>query len=99
MKKLIQKDKQNRFIVQKYECKRYVLKIIIKNLLLPSLFRWNAVLKLTNFPANSSETHVTNRCILTARKKRINKFYKFSRLEFLKLVRFGYLNGMRKSSW
>ena len=99
MKKLIQKDKQNRFNIKKYERKRFILKSIIKNSFIANLTRWNAVLKLTNIPSNSSETYIINRCILTGRKKRFHKFFKFSRLEFLKLVRFGYINGMRKSSW
>ena len=36
-------------------------------------------------PVKSSLSHVTNRCVITNRKKRINKLYSFSRISFLKL--------------
>lgn len=99
MKKLIYKDKKNRFAVKDFERKRFILKSIIKNLSISKLIRWNAVLKFSSLPSNSSEIYVTKRCIETGRKKRINKFFNFSRLEFLKNVRSGSIHGFRKSSW
>lgn len=99
MKKLLQKDKKNRFIVKNFERKRFILKSIIKNLSISKLIRWNAGLKVSNFPSKSSEIFIVKRCILTGRKKRINKYFSFSRLEFLKIIRSGKVYGMRKSSW
>ena len=47
MKNLVQKDKQFRSNVKKFERKRLILKSIIKNTYLTDLVKWNAVLKLT----------------------------------------------------
>ena len=99
MKKLIQKDKQYRITVKKFEQKRLILKSVIKNEYLGDLIRWNAQLELTQLPSNSSKVYLTNRCILTGRRKHINKFYKFSRIEFLKLARTGNISNLRKSTW
>lgn len=99
MKKLVQKDKKNRLNLNRIETKKFILKTIIKNMNFSDLVRWNAVFKLTSLPSNNSLTVTTNRCILTGRKKRINKLYKFSRITFLKLVRSGEISGVKKISW
>jgi small subunit ribosomal protein S14 len=99
MKKLVQKDKQFRSSVKNFEQKRLILKSIIKNTYLIDLVRWNAILKLTQLPSNSSKVYITNRCTLTGRRKYINKFYRFSRIEFLKLARSGNISNLRKSTW
>jgi small subunit ribosomal protein S14 len=99
MKNLVQKDKQFRSIVKKFERKRLILKSIIKNTYLTDLVKWNAILKLTQLPSNSSKVYITNRCIFTGRRKYINKFYRFSRIEFLKLTRSGNISNLRKSTW
>lgn len=99
MKNLVQKDKQFRSNVKKFERKRLILKSIIKNTYLTDLIKWNAIIKLTQLPSNSSKVYVTNRCTLTGRRKYINKFYRFSRIEFLKLARSGKICSLRKSTW
>ena len=99
MKNLVQKDKQFRSYVKKFERKRLILKSIIKNTYLTDLIKWNAILKLTQLPSNSSKVYVINRCTLTGRRKYINKFYRFSRIEFLKLARSGRISSLRKSTW
>lgn len=99
MKNLVQKDKQFRSNVKKFERKRLILKSIIKNTYLTDLVKWNAIIKLTQLPSNSSKVYVTNRCTLTGRRKYINKFYRFSRIEFLKLARSGKICNLRKSTW
>jgi small subunit ribosomal protein S14 len=99
MKNLVQKDKQFRSNVKKFERKRLILKSVIKNTYLTDLIKWNAILKLTQLPSNSSKVYVSNRCTLTGRRKYINKFYRFSRIEFLKLARSGKISNLRKSTW
>jgi small subunit ribosomal protein S14 len=99
MKNLVQKDKQFRMDVKKFERKRLIFKSIIKNTYLADIVRWNAVLKFTQLPSNSSKVYLTNRCALTGRRKYINKFYRFSRIEFLKLARSGTISNLRKSTW
>jgi len=99
MKNLVQKDKQFRMDVKKFERKRLIFKSIIKNAYLADIVRWNAALKLTELPSSSSKVYLTNRCALTGRYKYINKFYRFSRIEFLKLVRSGNISNLRRSTW
>jgi len=99
MKGLVQKDKQFRNYVKKFERKRSILKSIAKNTYLTNTIKWNAILQLTELPVKSSKVYVTNRCTLTGRRKYINKFYRFSRIEFLKLARTGNISNLRKSTW
>ena len=99
MKYLNQKDKKFRKKVSKLERKRLILKSIIKNTYLTNNIKWNAVLKFTELPNSSSKISINNRCTLTGKRKYINKFYRFSRIEFLKLARSGNISNLRKSTW
>ena len=99
MKYLNQKDKKFRKKVSKLERKRLILKSIIKNTYLANNIKWNAVLKFTELPNSSSKISINNRCTLTGKRKYINKFYRFSRIEFLKLARSGNISNLRKSTW
>ena len=99
MGKLNYKDKRNRAFLFQHETKRFVLKNIIVNTNLIKSVRWKASTELTKMLKMSSSVYYVNRCILTGRRKRINKLYSFSRIMFLRLVRFGYLNGLKKASW
>jgi ribosomal protein S14 len=99
MKKQVRKDRLNRNLLFIDEIKRFLLKNIVKNNNFSVLIRWKAVLKIAKMLKGGSSTVFCNRCILTGRRKRINKFYSFSRIMFLKLVRFGHLSSLKKSSW
>lgn len=96
MKKLNQKDKKRRDLVVKNENLKFILKSIIKNKNFYSTIKWNAILKLSNISKNSSKVKISNRCILTGRKKSIVKKLKFSRISFLKYGRLGQISGLRK---
>lgn len=99
MKKQVRKDKTNRNLLFLDETKRFLLKNIVKNNNLSVSIRWKAVLIIAKMLKGGSSTVVCNRCIFTGRRKRINKFYSFSRIMFLRLVRFGHLCSLKKSSW
>jgi len=99
MKNQIQKDKKKRKCYLQSENKNVILKSIAKNTNLIKILRWNACLQLTNFELNTHKIRLINRCILTSRKNRFNKSYKFSRLVFLKFVRNGFISGLKKCSW
>lgn len=99
MGKLNYKDKNNRIFLLNQEKQRFVLKSLIENKSFIKFTRWKVFLKLNNMLKRSSSIYYINRCIFTGRKKRIHKLYSFSRIMFLYLVRFGYLNGLKKSSW
>lgn len=99
MKKLFAKDKKNRKTIKQLELKHFILKQISTNSNFLRTVRWNALYNLFNMSKKSSKTLISNRCILTINKKTFNKFTSFSRIVFLKLVKSGYISGMRKSSW
>jgi ribosomal protein S14 len=99
MKKLVKKDKKNRNYLLNDEIKRFLLKNIMKNKNFSVILRWKALLKLSKELKRSSSIFFVNRCIFTGRRKRINKFYSFSRIIFLKLARFGHISGLKKASW
>jgi ribosomal protein S14 len=81
------------------EIKRFILKNIMKNNNFSMILRLKALLKLSEELKKSSSIFFVNRCVFTGRRKRINKFYSFSRIMFLKLARFGYISGLKKASW
>ena len=88
MKKFIQKDKNNRKIIQNFEKTRFILKNIIKNLYYLNVIRWLAVLNLNNLLKKSSMVFLINKCILTGSKTRINKFCNYSRIVFIKIFKY-----------
>ena len=99
MKKLFAKDRENRKTIKQLELEHFILKQISTNSNFLKTIRWNALYKLSNMPKKSSKIVISNRCIQTINKRTFNKFTNFSRTVFLKLVKSGYISGMRKSSW
>lgn len=99
MKKLFAKDRENRKTVKQLELEHFILKQISTNSNFLKTIRWNALHKLSNLSKKSSKTLLSNRCVQTINRKTFNKFTYFSRTVFLKLVKSGYISGMRKSSW
>jgi ribosomal protein S14 len=98
MKKLFAKDRENRQLTKQLELKHFVLKQISTNSNFIKTARWNALYELAN-SKKGSKTVLSNRCIKTINKKTFHKFTNLSRTVFLKLVKSGYISGMRKSSW
>ena len=99
MKKLFAKDKENRKSVKQSELEHFVLKQISTNSNFIKTVRWNALYKLSNLSKKNSKTIISNRCVQTINRKTFHKFSNFSRMVFLKLVKSGYISGIRKSSW
>ena len=81
------------------EKKDFISKTLINNYNFKYEMKEKINLDLCKKVNPSFSTQINNRCIITRRRKNLNKFFKFSRLAFLKLVRSGYLFGFRKSSW
>lgn len=99
MIKVLQKDKQTRKIIQKYEKKKFILKNINMNFNFFNLIRWNSYINLKFLPSKNSKTFLTNKCIETVHKKKFNKLTNFSRIVFLRLVKTRAINSVYKSSW
>jgi ribosomal protein S14 len=99
MKKLLVKDKKLRLNIKIVEKQQFILKSIFKNFNFFNLLRWKAFLKFKNLSRINSKISISNRCLDTINKKRLNFMTSFSRHVFLKLIRSGKITGMRKSSW
>lgn len=99
MKNQLYKDKKKRNLSFINENKKFVLKSIYKNLSLCKMVRWNSSLKFTTILNNIHTTRLVNRCVITGRKKQINRNFRFSRLSFLKFARNGFISGIIKSTW
>ena len=98
MKKLLEKDKKTRKKIKVLEQKKFILKIISTNSLFFSLIRLNALSSVNELSSRSSKTFVSNRCVLTKNKKRLNKFNNFSRIIFRKLAKNNKITGIFKTS-
>jgi ribosomal protein S14 len=99
MKKLFDKDRENRKLIKETELQRFILKQISTNSNFLKTTQWNALYKISSLSKKSSKTVLSNRCVKTINKKTFHKFTNFSRTVFLKLVKSGHISGMRKSSW
>lgn len=99
MTALVERDKKRRKLVEKYELKRLELKNIINSTSLPIKIRWEATLKLSKLPRNSSKVRLRNRCVITGRSRGVYRDFKMSRIMFRQLASNGELSGVRKSSW
>ena len=61
--------------------------------------RFQAQLKLSKLPRNSSKIRVRNRCEITGRPHGVYRKLKISRITLRKLSLEGKIPGMVKSSW
>lgn len=100
MKRLIEKDKKRRKLVQKYSLKRTVLKAASQNReLLPSSFLYEIRIRLESLPKDSNAVRVKNRCIFTGRSRGVYPYFRISRLILREFAGKGLIPGLRKSSW
>ena len=99
MKKLLKKDKKIRKKIKKLEKKKFILRLIVSNSNLTNLLRFNAFYNLNKLPKKASKTLISNRCVTTVNKKKINSLTNFSRIIFRNLVRNNDIHGVNKSSW
>ena len=93
MKKLIERDKKVRKNIKKLEKKKFIFKLILNNMNLPYLLRFNASNNLSNLTKKASKTLISNRCIATVNKKKIWKTYKLFKNFFFKTC------SKQKNSW
>lgn len=92
-------EKKSRKSHSFYEDRQIIFKSIIKNYHIETPTKLNATLKSSTIPKWSVKVHLVNKCIITGRKKRFNRLYKFSRLIFLKLARNNDILGLKKDTW
>ena len=95
----IQKNKNRKTIVSKYQSKRQDLKkkIMQKDLSMEERFKLQA--KLSELPRDSAKVRLRNRCELTGRTRGVYRKFGLSRIKLRELTMSGNLPGMVKSSW
>lgn len=99
MKKIQRRDKNKRNILKQQELKTKVRKHLKINEKLYAHTRWK-IIELINFEKNYNlKISLTNLCIHTLNKKRVNRILNISRWEFLRDVRTGSISGFKKAVW
>ena len=98
-KSAINRDQKRRKLAAQYAAKRAKLKAMTADITIPVEERFNAQLKLSELPRNSSKTRIHNRCELTGRSKSYYRKLRMSRIALRDLASRGQIPGMVKSSW
>lgn len=99
MKKLFVKDKQNRKRCFFFNKKYFLLKILIKNIFIFLLIKYNIFLFYKFFFKKSFFISINNRCNNSYNKKRFIKYSFYSRHIFLKLIQNGKVFGIQKLNY
>ena len=99
MKKIQRRDNNKRNILKQQELKIKVHKHLKTNEKLYAHTRWK-IIELIDLKKNYNlKISLTNLCIHTLNKKRINKILNISRWEFLRDARIGSISGFKKAVW
>ena len=98
-KSAINRNKKRIKMSLKYYNKRAKLKKMIMNKKTSLQERFQAQLKLSKLPRNSSKIRVRNRCEITGRPHGVYRKLKISRIALRELTLAGKIPGMIKSSW
>ena len=98
-KSSIEKNKRRIKLVKSFAGRRERLKAIANNDALSMEERFEARLKLSELPRNSSPVRVRNRCEITGRPRAFNRKLKMSRIALRELGSKGLIPGLVKSSW
>ena len=96
---LVQRDLKRRKLWNKYKDKRAALLAIANNKSASAEERFEARLKLSKLPRNSSKSRIRNRCELTGRTRGVYRKFRLSRIKIRELSMSGALPGVVKSSW
>ena len=98
-KSSIEKNNRRAQLAKRINPRRERLKAIARDREAPPEERFEAQLKLSELPRNSSQTRVRNRCSLTGRPRGVYRKFKLSRIAVRELASSGQIPGMVKSSW
>ncbi|XBC41712.1 MAG: 30S ribosomal protein S14 [Buchnera aphidicola (Kaburagia rhusicola rhusicola)] len=86
-------------LANKFFLKRSRLKAIISDITISKEKRWNAVLKLQEFPRDSSPIRQRNRCRQTGRPHAFLRKFGLSRIKVREAAMKGEIPGLKKASW
>jgi small subunit ribosomal protein S14 len=105
---IIRKDILRRKIFYKYEKIRLFLKFIKlnkrileinNNIDIVDKFNFYFLLKCLIFKKSLISSTIRNKCLITGRSRSIYRDFRLSRMQLRHLASFGYLMGIKKSSW
>ena len=92
-------DQTRRFLCQRYEIERALLKACISDTQLSHTIRELCVQLLGGYSTNTSITRIRNRCVMTGRARGILRDFRVSRLQFRRLAANGKLPGVLPAQW
>jgi len=95
----VNKNNKRIRLVAKYAEKRAALKAAAKDPSLSFDEQFEARLKLSILPRDSSKSRVRNRCQVTGRPRGYYRKFKMSRVSLRHLASHGFVPGVVKSSW
>jgi len=98
-KSAINRNKKREKMSDRFRNKRKKLKDIIMNKKNSFDERFQAQMKLSKLPRNSSRIRVKNRCEITGRPHGVYRKLRISRIALRQLTLEGKIPGMVKSSW
>ena len=98
-KSAVEKNNKRKRIVASRGARREALKAIIKDKSLPMEDRFQAVMKLSKEPRNSSKIRIRNRCGVSGRPRGYDRKLRMSRIALRDLASMGQVPGVVKSSW
>ena len=98
-KSAVEKNNKRKRIVERRGARREALKAIIKEKSLPMEERFQAVMKLSKEPRNSSKIRIRNRCEISGRPRGYDRKLRMSRIALRNLASMGQVPGVVKSSW
>jgi small subunit ribosomal protein S14 len=98
-KSAVEKNNKRKRIVASRGARRETLKAIIKDKSLPMEDRFQAVMKLSKEPRNSSKIRIRNRCEVSGRPRGYDRKLRMSRIALRDLASMGQVPGVVKSSW
>ena len=98
-KSSVNRNKKRIKMSLKFANKRKKLKNVVMNKKLSTEERFNAQMKLSKLPRNSSKIRIRNRCEITGRSHGVYRKLKISRITLRQLCLSGKIPGMVKSSW
>ena len=93
------RNNKRKRIVASRGARREALKAIIKDKTLPMEDRFQAVMKLSKEPRNSSKIRIRNRCEVSGRPRGYDRKLRMSRIALRDLASMGQVPGVVKSSW
>ena len=98
-KSSIEKNARRARLTKQLTPRRLRLKTIARDRDAAPEDRFEAQLKLSQLPRNSSQTRLRNRCSLTGRPRGYYRKFRLSRIAVRELASAGQIPGMLKSSW